>query len=132
MRSCPVLRSTPQVLSGVPRPEVRMSRFIVFRGNEPERLRLAIHSQRSLLFGDIPDEELLSDGLDRAASNQHADRLVLLSVVRATAGASRRLQQPALPPCAPCACEVAWPTAPTSLPMTTPRWPRRIAMVACS
>lgn len=39
-----------------------MSRFIVFRGNEPERLRLAIHSQRSLLFGDIPDEELLSDG----------------------------------------------------------------------
>ena len=39
-----------------------MSRFIVFRGNEPERLRLAIHSQRSLLFGDISDEELLSDG----------------------------------------------------------------------
>lgn len=39
-----------------------MSRFIVYRGNEPERQRLAIHSLRSLLFSDIPDEELLSDG----------------------------------------------------------------------
>lgn len=39
-----------------------MSRFIVFRGNEPERLRLATHNLRSVLFSDIPDEELLSDG----------------------------------------------------------------------
>ncbi len=39
-----------------------MSRFLAYRGNEPERLRLAVHSLRGVLFPDVPDEELLSDG----------------------------------------------------------------------
>lgn len=39
-----------------------MSRFFAYRGNEPERLRLAMHSLRSVLFPDVPDVELLSDG----------------------------------------------------------------------
>lgn len=39
-----------------------MSRFLVYRGNEPERLRLAVHSLRGTLFPDVPDGELLSDG----------------------------------------------------------------------
>jgi len=39
-----------------------MSRFLAYRGNEPERLRLAVHGLRSVLFPEIPDEELLSDG----------------------------------------------------------------------
>ena len=39
-----------------------MTRLLAYRGNEPERLRIALSSLRATLFPDVSDEDLLTEG----------------------------------------------------------------------